>query len=312
MDVMRTPLSVLDAPSNLGLRPPREGQEPGVRRMAAALRATDLLARLGAEDAGEVPPPRYSPDLDPVVRIRNASAIRDYSRALAGRLGALLDAGRFPLVLGGDCSILLGTMLALRKRGRYGLVYVDGHTDFATPETSPSGGAAGMDLALVAGQGPDALADLEGFGPLVREEDIVLLGHRDMDHPDRYGARVIFGTAIRRHDLGAVRRAGMALIAAAALATLRARNLDGFWIHVDVDVLDSTLMPAVDSPQPDGLSYEELHQLLAPLLMSDLATGIQFTIFDPDLDPEGRYAQGARASHRERTRPSLSFPGLPR
>jgi arginase len=108
MDMMRKPLAMLDAPSNLGLRPPREGREPGVRRMAAALRATGLLARLGAEDAGEVPPPGYSPALDPVVRIRNASAIRDYSRALAGRLGVLLDSERFPLVLGGDCSIFSG------------------------------------------------------------------------------------------------------------------------------------------------------------------------------------------------------------
>jgi arginase len=291
MDVMRQPLAVIDEPSNLGLRPPQEGREPGVRRMAAALRATGLVGRLGAEDAGEVAPPCYSPALDPVVGIRNADAIRDYSRALAGRLGALLDSGRFPLVLGGDCSILLGTMLALRRRGRYGLVYVDGHTDFATPETSPSGGAAGMDLALVAGQGPDALTDLDGLGPLVREEDIVLLGHRDMDDPDRYWNRVLFATAIRRQDLGALRRTGIKPTAAETLATLRNRDLDGFWIHVDVDVLNSTLMPAVDSPQPDGLSYEELHQLLVPLLMSDLVTGIQFTIFDPDLDPEGRYAQ---------------------
>lgn len=288
---MREPLSVLDAPSNLGLRPPREGREPGVRRMAAALRATGLLARLGAEDAGEVPPPRYSPALDPVVGIRNAGAIRDYSRALAGRLGALLDSRRFPLVLGGDCSILLGTMLALRQRGRYGLVYVDGHTDFATPETSPSGGAAGMDLALVAGRGPEALTDLDGLGPLAREEDIVLLGHRDVADPERDWGRVILGTAIRCHDLRALRRAGIGRTAAETLATLRTRDLDGFWIHVDVDVLDSALMPAVDSPQPDGLSYEELRQLLDPFLMSDLVTGIQFTIFDPDLDPEGRYAR---------------------
>jgi len=232
---MRELLSVLDAPSNLGLRPPRQGREPGVRRMAAALRATGLLVHLGAENAGEVSPPPYSPVLDPVVRIRNAGAIRDYSRALAGRLGALLDSGRFPLVLGGDCSILLGTMLALRQRGRYGLVYVDGHTDFATPETSPSGGAAGMDLALVAGRGPEALTDLDALRPLAREEDIVLLGHRDVADPERYWGRVIFETAMRRHDLWALRRAGIARTADETLTTLRTRNLDGFWIHVDVD-----------------------------------------------------------------------------
>jgi arginase len=288
---MRGPLSVLDAPSNLGLRPPREGREPGVRGMARALRAAGLLTGLPAEDAGEVSLPAYSPALDPLVRVRNAAAVREYSLALAGRLEELLDAGRFPLVLGGDCSILLGTMLALRRRGRYGLVYLDGHTDFALPETSLSGGAAGMDLALVTGRGLESLADLDGRRPLVRDEDIVVLGHRDVADPDHYWGRAILDTTIRRYDLSALRCGGIDRIATDTLATLRNLGLDGFWIHVDVDVLDSQLMPAVDSPQPDGLSYEELGELLRPFLGSDLAAGIQFTIFDPDLDPDGRYAR---------------------
>jgi arginase len=288
--MMRRRLSVLDAPSNLGLRPPRAGREPGVRRMAAALRATGLVARLGVESAGEVTPPPYAPALDPLVRIRNAGAIRDYSNALAGRLGGLLDAGALPLVLGGDCSIVLGTMLALRRRGRYGLVYLDGHTDFGLPDTSLSGGAAGMDLALATGRGPAILADLDGLGPLLRDEDVVVLGHRDVTEPDRYWGRAIFGTEIRRLDLAALRRAGMDQAAREGLALLRQRPLDGFWVHVDVDVLDSELMPAVDSPQPDGLSYAELRQLLEPFVAADLLAGIQFTIFDPDLDPDGRYA----------------------
>jgi arginase len=288
---MARQVSVLDAPSNLGLRPPRENREPGVRRMARALRQAGLLARLGAEDAGEVPAPPYSPELDPVVRVRNAGAIRDYSVALARRLAELLDAERFPLVLGGDCSILLGTMLALRRRGRYGLVFIDGHTDFALPETSLSGGAAGMDLALVTGRGLDSLAALDGLRPLVRDEDVVVLGHRDVADPDHYWGRAILDTTIRRHDLVALRRGGIDQIATETLATFASPGLDGFWIHVDVDVLDSQLMPAVDSPQPDGLSYDELRQLLRPFLASDLAAGVQFTIFDPDLDPDGRYAR---------------------
>ena len=282
---------MLDAPSNLGLRPPLADREPGVRRMAAALRATGLVTRLRAEDAGEVPPPRYSSALDPAVGVRNAEAIRDYSRALAARLGALLGAGSFPLVLGGDCSILLGTMLALRRRGRHGLVFVDGHTDFALPETSLTGGAAGMDLALVTGRGPEVLANLDGLGPLVRDEDVAVLGHRDVADPERYWGRHIFGTAIRRHDLRALRRAGFRATATETLAVLESHRVDGLWIHVDVDVLDSALMPAVDSPQPDGLGYAELQELLEPFLASGLVAGIQFTIFDPDLDPEGRYAR---------------------
>jgi arginase len=219
--------------------------------------------------------------------VRNADAIRDYSHALAARLGELLDAGRFPLVVGGDCSILLGTMLGLRRQGRYGLVFVDGHTDFGLPETSLTGGVAGMDLALVTGRGLETLRNLDGLGPLVRDEDVVVLGHRDVNDPERYWGRAIFDTAIERRELPALRRAGIGETAAETLATLAGRGLDGFWIHVDVDVLDSVLMPAVDSPQPDGLSYAELHQLLA----SGLARGIQFTIFDPDLDPQGRHAR---------------------
>jgi arginase len=290
MSVQR-PLAILGAPSNLGLRPPKEDREPGARRMAAALRAAGLVTRLGAEDAGEVAAPPYSPVLDPRRRVRNADAIRDYSHALAARLGELLDAGRFPLVVGGDCSILLGTMLGLRRQGRCGLVFVDGHTDFGLPETSLTGGVAGMDLALVTGRGLDTLADLDGRGPLARDEDVIVLGHRDVTDPERYWGRAIFDTRILRHDLQALRRAGIAETVAASVAALGRRRLDGFWIHVDVDVLDSALMPAVDSPQPDGLSYAELDQLLGPFLASPRARGIQFTIFDPDLDPEGRYAR---------------------
>jgi arginase len=293
---MRRRLAVLDAPSNLGLRPPRAGAEPGVRGMARALRRAGLLARLGAEDAGEVPAPPYAPDLDPALGVRNGAAIRRYSGALAARLGELLGAGVFPVVLGGDCSILLGTMLALRRRGRHGLVFLDGHTDFGLPETSATGGAAGMDLALATGRGPALLADLDGLGPLVRDEDVVVLGHRDAPDPARYRWRAIFDTPIRRHDLAALRRDGIDRTVAGVLGELAARRLDGFWIHVDLDVLDSELMPAVDSPQPDGLTWDELRSVLRPLLASALATGVQFTIFDPDLDPTGRHARALAAA----------------
>jgi arginase len=171
--------------------------------MAAALRAAGLVTRLRAEDAAEVAAPPYSPVLDPRRRVRNADAIRDYSHALAARLGELLDAGRFPLVVGGDCSILLGTMLGLRRQERYGLVFVDGHTDFGLPETSLTGGVAGMDLALVTGRGLETLRNLDGLGPLVRDEDVVVLGHRDVNDPERYWGRA---SSTRPSSAGSYRR----------------------------------------------------------------------------------------------------------
>src|ERR1700692_2733017 len=117
-------LAVLDAPSNLGLKPPSPGQEPGVKNMPGVLRAHDIIQRLLAEDAGSAVPPAYASAIDPAIKVRNARGIRDYSVQLANRIEELLGQGRFPLVLGGDCSILLGSALALRKRGRYGLLFV--------------------------------------------------------------------------------------------------------------------------------------------------------------------------------------------
>lgn len=285
------PVVVLDAPSNLGLKPQAPGREPGVRRMAAALRATGLLQRLGAEDGGLVPPPPYSAAVDPGTRVRNGPAIRAYSLALAAALGPLLETDRFPLVLGGDCSILLGSLLALRRRGRYGLAYFDGHTDFATPDTSPSGGAAGMDLALACGHGPEELTTLDGLTPLIRESDVLLFAHRDVEDPTTYRARAIFDSDVRRHDLGAFRRGGVSRVVRDGLKAIGAEGARGIWIHVDVDVLDSTFMPAVDSPQPGGLRAAELVEALRAALATGLAVGMQVTIFDPDLDPGGQLAR---------------------
>lgn len=284
---MNRKLAVLSAPSNLGLMPPAAGQQPGVRRMAAFLKQHGLVERLGAVDAGTVTPPPYDPARDPLTGVRNSVAIRLYTLQLADVLAALLDRGQFPLVLGGDCSILLGTMLALRRRGGYGLAYFDGHRDFQTPATSATGGAAGMDLALVTGRGPEELTRFDGYEALVGEKAIVALGFHDRVEREADGSGAIFDTPIQLLDLDAIRRLGPEQAARQALAILHDARVDGFWIHLDVDVLDSALMPAVDSPQPDGLTYEEMAALIRPLLASDRATGMQVTIYDPDRDRDG-------------------------
>jgi arginase len=121
-------LAVLDAPSNLGLRPPAPGREPGVRRLAEALRACGIVERLGAFDAGVVAAPPYSPEIDVATGVRNGSVMPAYTLALAERIGELLDESAFPVVLGGDCSILLGAMLSLARRGTFGLAFVGAST----------------------------------------------------------------------------------------------------------------------------------------------------------------------------------------
>jgi arginase len=245
---------VLDAPSNLGLRPLTPGVEPGARRLADVLRACGLVERLGALDGGRVEAPPWTE------LFANRAKIPGYTVDLAERIGELLRAGEKPLVLGGDCSILLGAMLALRRRGHYGLAFVDGHLDFRTEDVDA---VAGEDLAVVTGRAEDALADIDGLRPYVRDEDVVAYGDRS---GDRAPVRVI--------DLEALRAGEWAVPGVP------------YWLHVDADVLR---LDAVDSPQPDGLSFDELADLIRRLLPG--AVGAQVTIFDPDKDPDGRAAQ---------------------
>ncbi len=275
-------IRIIEAPSNLGLKPPRPGVEPGVKRLPEALASAGLSAAFAAESGGRVEPPPYRPDVDPETGIRNAPAIARYSVELADAVGAAVGGGDLPLVLGGDCAILLGSLLALRRRGRFGLFFVDGHADFATPATSPSQAAAGMDLALATGRGPAALSDLEGRSPLVRDEDTVLVGFRDEE---------TLPPAISAYRVDRLRSVGLAEVARRETVRLRRQGVEGFWIHVDADVLDPEFLPAVDTPEPGGLEPGELTQLLGELLASDLVAGLQICIYDPDRDPDGAGAR---------------------
>ena len=249
-----------------------------------------LLEAVGATDGGVVPAPPYRDGWHPGAGVRHAREIAKYSGGLADRLQPLLAEGRFPVVLGGDCSILLGSMLALRRLGRYGLVFIDGHLDYRHPGNAEFvGAAAGEDLALVTGRGQADLADLEGRRPLVRDGDVVALGFRE--GPVEAEAEDILDTEITLVPLESVRERGARQAAGKAVEGLALRGVAGAWVHVDVDVIDSELMPAVDSPAPGGLNWVEFEEVLAELFASPLAVGAEFTIFDPDLDPDGQLAR---------------------
>lgn len=281
-------VTILAALSNLGLKPPSPGKEPGVRHMADVLRKHGLVERLQAKDAGTIRPPAYRPSLDPSIKIRNVAAIREYSVWLADRLKPLIATRGFPVVIGGDCSILLGSALALRRRGRYGLLFIDGHSDLLTPETSQTGGAAGMDLALATGTGPKLLTKMEGFSPLIQSADVVLFGYRWPTSADDSLATPrspMIAKSLERTRVQGIERA-----AAEAVSHLEGIGL-GFWIHVDLDVLSPEWMSAVDSPEPGGMSPTELATVLRRAVDSKRCFGMELTIYDPERDPTGRGAE---------------------
>lgn len=273
---------VLDAPSNLGLRPPAEGVVPGCYKLPWALRDRGLLAAIEADDGGSLVPPRYHSQWQPGDGDRNAVEIARFSISLANRLQSLIEAQRKVLVLGGDCSILIGNMLALKRRGRYGLIFLDAHSDFRHTKNAPAiGAAAGEDLAIVTGHGDARLINLEGLGPYVREEDVHIIGVRPNDeYLDELKAKkmkITMSQALVEHGSDVVDE---------VLATVTA-NTVGFWIHLDVDVVDASEMPAVDCPEPDGPTFSDVTPLLKGLLASPKCVGMEVTIYDPDLDPSG-------------------------
>ena len=279
----RREYSVIDAPSILGLRP------TGVELLPKALRAAGLLERLNAEYGGIVAPSSpYNHSRDEETKLLNAEAIKEHSLKLAEAVKRQLHKNKFPIVIGGDCSILIGNLLALRRLGRYGLFFIDGHSDFYLPEESPTGEVADMDLAIVSGHGPEILSDLDHLEPLVKEQDIVVFGYRDSAQSAQYGCQDIKKTTmVNAVELVDVEKLGLQNAFSLGIQTLLKNELSGFWIHLDADVLDDSIMPAVDYRLPDGIIFPELSNLLKLLLLSKKAVGISVTIFNPTLDKDG-------------------------
>lgn len=280
-------IAVIGAASSIGIRPYDDRDEARhLDRAPGVLRSLGLVERLAAVDLGDVAPPPYRDYTRPPNAVRNEAEVATYSRWLADRVASGLASGSFPLVLGGDCSIVLGSLLgAARDAARIGLAYIDAHADFATPQESLTGSAASMCLALAVGRGESPLARLAGARPLAHPADVVLIGRRD-EGQTYYGHDALRASGILDITGDALATKPPAAAAESALARLVRPQLDGFWIHVDADVLDPAVMPAVDSPEPGGPRFSELAALVAPLARHPRALGMQITIYDPALDPE--------------------------
>jgi len=289
-------LHLVLAPSNLGLRPEENGAEPGTWRAPEVLMAAGLEARVAAEKVVRLQRPPYDTHAQAGTRIRNGNTLRRFCLDLAGAVSKAIQAGAFPLVIGGDCSVLLGGLYGARLEGARGLIHVDGHSDFFHPGNYDTrqrlGSAAGMDLALATGRGESLLTrwpDIDG--PLVRDEDAIQLGERDaLSEEFRLSYGDIERTAIQRYIVQDILKAGIEHTAQSVIERLRARDLNRVWLHVDLDVLEQSVMPAVDSPGSPGLTFAQLGSLLTRLYRCGRVTGATITIYDPARDPENRHA----------------------
>ena len=280
-------IGVLGIPFNVGWA----GE--GIAEAPEALRTAGLVKELSATgrevfDLGDVQcdlPERDSAN----PKLLNPVQVIALSKAIAPRVAECVRSGFFPLILGGEDGILMGIIEGLRRglNKRFGLIYLDAHGDFNTPETTPSGLIGGMNVAMVAGRGPINLTEIFGHRPQLREEAIVLFGTRDLDPPEKIAlenSKVTIISANEVNEMGggqAMRR---------ALQTLKP-HVDAVYVHMDVDVLSPAEMSALILPVPNGITLTECASALEIAASSGMLCGAAFMVFNARKDPNGSEAQ---------------------
>ena len=284
----KSDIQIVTAASILGLKP------TGVERLPTVLLSQGLKEALNSNNSViEVPTLNhlYTYERDRQTGVLNGNALKTFSGSLKDTLGQIPIEKKFPIVLGGDCSILIGIMSALKSKGSYGLFFLDAHADFYEPEKSTTGEAADMDLAIVTGRGPDILTNIDDVKPYVYDENVIHFGQRDMDETRKFGSQEIRSTKIKCFDLARLHQSGPIPIADDIQAHVNKIKVEGFWIHFDTDVIDDEQNPAVDYRLPGGLSFEQCETMLKNLIQNYPTIGMSVTIFNPNLDTHDRVAR---------------------
>jgi len=194
--------------------------------------------------------------------------------------------GDFALYLGGDHSISIGSVAAAARSGPVGVIWVDAHADFNTPETSPSGNIHGMPLAALIGEGANELVDIGFPGPKLQTAQIVQVGIRDLDEQER--VRLV-RSGIQVYTMRHVDELGMAAVARQALDRLR--HFPRLHVSLDMDSLDPDEAPGVGTPVPGGLTYREAHLLMEILGDSGRVESLDIVEINPILDTMNRTAE---------------------
>jgi arginase len=278
-----TEIGVLGVPTNSA------GKTDGVARAPAALREAGLVDALervsSVVDYGDLTLPPPIPERDPVTHVIDPMGLTALVEAVHSSVAAILSEDRFPLVVGGDCPILLGCLAAFGSAENRGLLFVDGHEDAYPPEISTTGEAADMELGFALGLvGTPWWPESVDEPPLVSLQHASLLGPRDRAALEAEGGVSLAGRTPFVDDRRlAADPAGSVREAVASLSS-------PWWFHLDLDVLATDALPAVDYPQDGGLGWDDLDAVASAALAAGPA-GWDVTIYNPDLDPDRIHAE---------------------
>jgi arginase len=212
--------------------------------------------------------------------IRQLAAVRDVCEDVAERAQAMISEGLFPIFLGGDHSISIGTVSGVaRSFGRTGVIWLDAHADFNLPETSPSGNIHGMPLSVLTGRGHPDLVGIGGEGASVRTEDVVILGLRSVDVKER---SLLLEAGVRVYTMKEIDAYGVASVVRRALSDLS--HLERIHLSVDLDAVDPGVAPGVGTPVRGGLTYREAHLVMELINEAGIVNSLDVVEVNPILD----------------------------
>lgn len=285
---MQKDITIIGVPLDLGAG--RRGVDMG----PSAIRYANVKERLersgyDVKDLGNLNVPTSEVSKVENKKVRYLEEVRTVNEQLASSVFKIMKEGRFPLVLGGDHSIAIGTISGIANHNKnYGVIWFDAHGDLNTPDSSPSGNIHGMPLAVSLGYGHPDLVNIMGFSPKIKPENVVVIGARDLDKGER---ELIRKLGIKVYTMHEIDRMGMANVMEETIDYLR--HTDGIHLSLDLDGLDPNDAPGVGTPVTGGITYREGHLAMEMLAETNLLISAEFVEVNPILDHRNQTAQVA-------------------
>lgn len=287
---MKREIDLFGVPMDLGADRRGVDMGPSAIRIAGIVQRVEALGH-SIQDHGNIPVAAMEAAAIGDRHRKFEREILDSCRDLSDRVSKTVEAGKFPLVIGGDHSIAVGTITGIarvhRARGqKIGLIWFDAHADMNTPETSPSGNVHGMPLAAVLGHGSQELTHLGGFAPKVSASNTVLIGIRSLDTTER---DIVRRSGVRAYTMKEIDRQGMGSVIEEAIK-VATDGTAGFHLSFDLDGMDPMVAPGTGTPEQGGVTYREAHLMMELIADSEKLIGLEMVEVNAILDNKNQTA----------------------